>query len=330
MVGVPIFAPPPLTNLLMGTIRNALAPPPAGASPQSMPPSHAPSDLGSSTPVSLLRLAEDGLHAAGDAVATEEPLEIQVSFSRSGVRVVRTVSLTMCTPGDEADLAAGFLFTEGIVGRADDIVAIGEPAHRAAGSVCGRTIQVTLRDGVEVALRSLDRHFYTTSSCGVCGKTSIEALLAGGAATRAADCPRFDLGTITRMPRTLRDAQAVFEQTGGLHAAGLFSAGGDLLCLREDVGRHNAVDKVLGSQFARGALPADGRVLVVSGRASFELMQKAIMAGVPVLAAVGAPSSLAVEVARHFGTTLLGFVREGRVNVYAGADRLGGPEFSPP
>ena len=164
----------------------------------------------------------------------------------------------------------------------------------------------------------------------MCGKTSIEALLAGGAATRAADCPRFDLGTITRMPRTLRDAQAVFEQTGGLHAAGLFSAGGDLLCLREDVGRHNAVDKVLGSQFARGALPADGRVLVVSGRASFELMQKAIMAGVPVLAAVGAPSSLAVEVARHFGTTLLGVVREGRVNVYAGADRLGGPEFSPP
>jgi FdhD protein len=256
-------------------------------------------------------------------VATEEPLEIQLGLERrGGIRTVRSVSVTMRTPGADAELAAGFLFTEGILSSPGQVESIAPAPDGTGGS--GNRIRVTLRPGVDVDLRSLERNFYTASSCGVCGKASLEALRMNGRASLDPDLPVVEAAALSRMPSILRQSQSVFDRTGGLHAAALFDASGNLLGLREDVGRHNAVDKVLGEQFLGGAMPLSGRVLFVSGRASFELMQKAVTAGIAVLAAVGAPSSLAVDVARGFGATLVGFVRDGRMNVYSGAQRIGG------
>jgi FdhD protein len=278
---------------------------------------------GSSTACNVLRVTADGITSRGDAVATEEPLEIQLSYEkRGGLRVTKSVAITMRTPGHDAELAAGFLFTEGIVHDRSQLEELSAVASENGRAVHGRTIRVALRAGVEVDLRTLERHFYTTSSCGVCGKTSLEALRVNGRIQLAPDEPVIDLQTILRLPQVLRETQTVFDQTGGLHAAGLFDSAGNLLCVHEDVGRHNAVDKVIGAQFLAGRAPLSRHVLLVSGRASFELMQKSLTAGVPILAAVGAPSSLAVDVARQFGATLLGFVRDGRLNVYAGAHRL--------
>lgn len=270
--------------------------------------------------MSVLRATRDGLTAHDDLLATEEPLEIQLAYEKGpGVQVARSLSVTMRTPGHDAELAAGFLFGEGLVREPGHIQDIG-PAEGGPG----QSILVRLAAGQKPDLRSLERHFYTTSSCGVCGKTSIEALRLNVRHPLDPDEPVVDFGALLEMPGALRAAQSLFEQTGGLHAAGLFDAGGRLVSAREDVGRHNAVDKVIGSQFLAGRTPLSRSVLVVSGRASFELMQKALMAGIPILAAVGAPSSLAVEIARQCGATLLGFVRSGRLNVYAGAHRLSG------
>ncbi len=289
-------------------------------------PMHPPgglTDPGSSTPCTVLRVTAEGMAAQSDAVATEEPLEIQLNYEKTGgLRVTKSVAITMRTPGHDAELAAGFLFTEGILQERGQIEAIAVVPPAPGRPVNGNTIRVTLRDGVAVDLRTLERHFYTTSSCGVCGKTSLEALRVTGRIELAAKEPMIDRPTVLRLPQVLRETQTVFDQTGGLHAAGLFDATGALLCVHEDVGRHNAVDKVIGTQFLAGRTPLARCILLVSGRASFELMQKSVMAGIPVLAAVGAPSSLAVEVARQFGATLLGFVRDGRLNVYAGAQRL--------
>lgn len=268
-------------------------------------------------------MSDEGVSAREDSVATEEPLEIQLSYAKQGgLRVTKSISVTMRTPGNDAELAAGFLFTEGIVSDRGQIDAIGAAPAGSGGSSRANTLRVALHPWVDVDLRGLERHFYTTSSCGVCGKASLEAIRAAARAPLNPEEPMIHAGVVARMPETLREAQAVFEQTGGLHGAALFDPAGAMLCAREDVGRHNAVDKVLGAQFLAGRTPLSRHILVVSGRASFELMQKAIMAGVPVLAAVGAPSSLAVSVARQFGATLLGFVRDGRVNVYSGAQRL--------
>jgi FdhD protein len=267
------------------------------------------------TPVSILRATAAGLSAHGDSLATEEPLEIRLGYEkRGGIRVSRVVSVTMRTPGSDAELAAGFLFGEGLIHERSQVLGIA-PAG-------GNAIRVDLAAGVEVDLRSLERHFYTTSSCGVCGKSSIEALGITRQVVLPADGPVMDLRTVMGLPDKLRENQAVFERTGGLHGAALFEADGRLISVREDVGRHNAVDKVIGGQFLAGATPLSRAALVVSGRASFELMQKALVAGIPILVAVGAPSSLAVEVALRYGATLLGFVRDGRVNVYSGAHRL--------
>ena len=250
-----------------------------------------------------------------DLLAVEEPLEIQLGYARRGWRVHKSVSITMRTPGDDAELAAGFVFTEGIVTDPAQIAEI------TAGEE--NVVRVELRDDVPVDLRRLERHFYTTSSCGVCGKASIAALNLGAARRVAADGPMFDPDMIHALPATLRDSQSRFDQTGGLHAAGLFDAAGRLAALREDVGRHNAVDKLIGSQLLAGAgVPIGDRLLFVSGRASFELVQKALAAGLPILAAVGAPSSLAVELAQAHGMTLLGFVRGGRFNIYTGEKRI--------
>jgi FdhD protein len=278
---------------------------------------------GSSHSVNILRVNGEGVSHREDPVATEEPLEIQLGYTRrGGLPVTRSVAITMRTPGDDAALAAGFLFTEGILRHRDQVGSI-DPVPRADGrGPRGKVIRVSLREGVEVDLRSLERHFYTSSSCGVCGKTSLEALSLAGGVPLDPDQPHLDTRTVLRLPQLLREAQTVFDQTGGLHGAALFSAAGALLGVKEDVGRHNAVDKLVGEQFLAGRTPLSNSILLVSGRASFELMQKAVMAGIPVLAAVGAPSSLAVEVARQFGATLLGFLRDGRFNVYAGAQRL--------
>ena len=250
-----------------------------------------------------------------DLLAVEEPLELQLGYERRGWRVHKSVSITMRAPGSDDELAAGFLFTEGIVGDATHIESIRtqEP----------NVVRVELRSGVAVDLRRLERHFYTTSSCGVCGKASIAALNLPNLARPAADRPVFDAETVHGLPATLRGTQAVFDQTGGLHAAALFDPAGQLAALREDVGRHNAVDKLIGSRLLAGAsAPMDGHLLFVSGRASFELVQKALAAGLPILAAVGAPSSLAVGLAQAHGMTLLGFVRGGRFNIYAGEKRI--------
>jgi len=294
-----------------------------------MPPAASPPSEGRTHSLSILRVDADGISARSDAVATEEPLEIQVSFERNRVRVIKPVSITMRTPGDDRELAVGFLFTEGILREAAQIEACDATASAApARSVRGDTVRVTLRAGADVDLRTLDRHFYTTSSCGVCGKTSLEALRLSDRIALEPDLPVVDPAILRGLPALLRARQAVFDQTGGLHAAGLFDARGELVAIREDVGRHNAVDKLIGAQLLAGRSSLAGHILLVSGRASFELMQKSLMAGIPILAAVGAPSSLAVDLARQFGGTLLGFVGERRLNIYAGAHRVRAAAFA--
>jgi FdhD protein len=259
------------------------------------------------------------LLAEEDVLAVEEPLEIRLGFQRQGQRIYQALSVTMRTPGHDRELAAGFLVSEGIVSSRDQIQQIHAcPARAAAGNV----IRVDLKPEVDVNLPRLERHSYTNSSCGVCGKTSLEALQVCRRVFLRADEPVLDPNLIHGLPATLRAAQAVFDRTGGLHAAGLFDEHGKLLCLREDVGRHNSVDKLIGGQFQAGNLPLSNHIVLLSGRACFELVQKAMMAGIPVLAAVGAPSSLAVELARECGMTLLGFVRNGRFNIYAGDQRI--------
>ncbi|HXE62183.1 MAG TPA: formate dehydrogenase accessory sulfurtransferase FdhD [Bryobacteraceae bacterium] len=240
-----------------------------------------------------------------DLLAVEEPLQI-----RAGER---DLVITMRTPGNDAELAAGFLFTEGLVDDAHDILDV---------RCDGNTAEVTLAEDIDVDRDGARRNFYMTSSCGICGKASLQALEAAGCAILPPDSPRLDAATIRSLPAKLRDAQAVFNRTGGLHAAGLFSARGKPVLLREDVGRHNAVDKLVGRALLDGRLPLHDYVLMVSGRTSFELLQKAARAGIPVLAAVGAPSSLAVKAALRFGITLIGFLRDDRFNVYTSRGRI--------
>ncbi|MGZ8415354.1 MAG: formate dehydrogenase accessory sulfurtransferase FdhD, partial [Gemmatirosa sp.] len=229
-------------------------------------------------------------------------------------RVTESVSVTMRTPGHDVELALGFLFAEGILAGVDELLTM--PEARA------NTIRIALRPGVPVDLRRLERHFYTASSCGVCGKTSLDALAAARPIALPDAHPVVDAATIHGLPDVLRSAQAVFDRTGGLHAAALFDADGRLHGVREDVGRHNALDKLVGRQLLDGRVPLHDDLLLVSGRASFELVHKALAAGIPVLAAVGAPSSLAVETAEAYGMTLVGFVRGRRFNVYTGAARI--------
>ena len=254
-----------------------------------------------------------------DTLAVEEPLELRVGG--------RSLAVTMRTPGADLDLAAGFLLSEGVVTGADDLAAMGYPAggdERDGANRCN-VLEVTLQHGVAPPSPDVARAFFTTSSCGLCGKASIDAVRTRSAYEVRADPITVDPALLVTLPERLRAAQDVFDRTGGLHAAALFDgATGDLLAVREDVGRHNAVDKVTGWALLHRRLPLRGAVLLVSGRASFELVQKALMAGIPMLCAVSAPSSLAVDLAAESGMTLVGFLRDPSMVVYAGAERLGG------
>jgi FdhD protein len=277
---------------------------------------------GSTRRVDIERFADAGLGAASDILATEEPLEVRLSFATSdGRRLQRSISVTMRTPGHDEELAAGFLFTEGIVRAAEDIRAVG-PCGPPAPNGLVNVVRVDLADHVRVDLDRLERHFYTSSSCGVCGKSSLDAVAVQGRYDIEHAPFRVSPAALGALPEALRRLQAVFEQTGGLHASGLFDAGGALRLVREDVGRHNALDKLIGRSFLDRRLPLSDHGIVVSGRASFELLQKAMMAGCPLLAAVGAPSSLAVELAARFGLTLVGFLKAGRFNLYTRPDRI--------
>jgi len=263
----------------------------------------------------VMRIRDGASSHRPDTLAAEEPMEIRVGG--------RPLTVTMRTPGDDFDLAVGFLVSEGVVHAAEDVTGIRYCAGATAdGSNTYNVVDVGLAPSVPVPDASLERNFYTTSSCGLCGKASLDAVRTTAAWSVAEDELRITPARLASLPDRLREAQKVFDSTGGLHAAGLFSADGELLCLREDVGRHNAVDKVVGHALREGLLPLRGSVLMVSGRASFELVQKAVMAGIPLLAAVSAPSSLAVELAEESGLTLVGFLRGESMNVYCGAGRL--------
>ncbi|AVT31057.1 formate dehydrogenase accessory sulfurtransferase FdhD [Plantactinospora sp. BC1] len=275
---------------------------------------------------SVLRIDLDSAEAGGrvsvrrqDNLAAEEPLEIRVGPAGPNRRA--PLAVTMRTPGDDIDLAIGFLLTEGIVRTADDV----RTAQLCAGTDTPNTynvVDIVLADDVPAPATDPARNFYTTSSCGVCGKASIDAVRTRSRHDVSTDPVSVPARTLADLPDQLRAAQRGFDRTGGLHAAGLFTADGKLVVLREDVGRHNAVDKVIGWAVREQRLPLRGHLLLVSGRASFELTQKAWMAGIPLLAAVSAPSTLAAELATEAGMTLVGFLRGGTMNVYAGDARI--------
>jgi FdhD protein len=251
--------------------------------------------------VPIRKIDAESMTSEQDWVAVEEPLEILVNG--------RNVAITMRTPGNDRELACGFLYTEGIL-------------HAAPRAISEQNNRIELSAEGEPDLDRLERHFYLSSSCGICGKASIQALESSGCPFLDRTRPVVNPLVISRLPEILRERQSVFDRTGGLHAAALFDPAGNLLDVREDVGRHNAVDKLIGAALLRGSLPLNDHILMLSGRASFELIQKALMAGIAIVAAVGAPSSLAVEAALRYGMTLAGFVRGTRFNIYSGESRL--------
>ena len=265
-------------------------------------------------PVTVIGVTGDVAVEKSDRLAVEEPLAIQIRFGTLSTRRRATVSVTMRTPGHDSDLAAGLLFSEGVVTHTDQILAVAV-GHK------GNTVRVELHPDVVVDLGPLERRGFTTSGCGVCGKTSIDAIDAVCDGPRTGG-PPVPVVVIHKLAAALGAEQPAFASTGGIHAAALFDLAGNLLAAREDVGRHNAVDKLIGAAFLAGLVPLHDHILMVSGRAGFELIQKAAVAGVPMFAAVGAPSSLAVRLADRLGVTLLGFVRDGRFNIYTVAERI--------
>jgi FdhD protein len=252
-----------------------------------------------------------------DLLAVEQPLEIRIVYGTQNERLQKNISVTMCTPGNDIELATGFLFTEGII---RDWSAIAGTKNESDSN--DSIVTVELQPGISFDPKKIERHFYTSSSCGVCGKSSIDAVKNTFDHAPVNDNIKINASVIIELPALLRHQQEVFEHTGGLHASALFDCTGKLLLIREDVGRHNALDKLIGASLAAGTLPLDHHILLLSGRASFELIQKAAMAGIKVICAVGAPSSLAVEMANDLGITLIGFLRDKRFNIYSGEQRL--------
>ncbi len=277
---------------------------------------------------SISRFREGVTVQRRDVVTVEEPLELRVRWCDDGKWTTRNVAVTMRTPGDDFELAAGFLFSEGLVTVREHVQEIAYCGDQ--GPTEFNVVTIRLREGATFDTELINRNFYTTSSCGICGKGSLDAVEIRGAipfpeidsgAGSTADT-RVDSKVLASLPSRLHEGQPLFHRTGGLHAAALFTPDGSMELLREDVGRHNAVDKVVGRAFLDGDLPLEGRIVVVSGRTSFEIMQKALAAGVPFVASVGAPSSLAVDVARRFRMTLAGFVRNGGFNLYSEPGRV--------
>ena len=251
-----------------------------------------------------------------DQLATEEPLEIRLTLPQ------QTIAVTMRTPGEDFDLAAGFLYSEGVIKNREDIAKISYCIDREIdGEQQQNIVNVTLNSELNPNLKTLERHFFTTSACGVCGKVSIESLQIKGFSAIPLGL-EVSTEIIYSLPDKLNTAQRVFKSTGGLHAVGLFDTQGKLLKLREDVGRHNALDKLIGSEFLAGELPLNNLIVMVSGRSSFEILQKCITVGVPIVCAVSAPSSLAVEIAKEFNITLVGFLRGRKFNIYSGMERI--------
>jgi FdhD protein len=254
-----------------------------------------------------------------DHVATEEPLEIRLLWEGEA----HTVAVTMRTPGADEELAAGFLSAEGVVDRRERILGFRRPLEARTGLPEPNIVEVELGDGPDPILPTLERHFFSSSACGVCGKAGLAALQLR-VPERLPPGPEVDCTVVSSLPGQLRQAQGIFEATGGLHAAALFDARGEMLAVREDVGRHNALDKLLGWAFLQGRLPLYDHLVLVSGRSSYEILQKCLVARVPIVCAVSAPSSLAVELAIRFGVTLIGFLRGERFNVYSGIERISG------
>ncbi len=257
-----------------------------------------------------------------DLLAVEEPLEIRIVYGPVLNRQQKNISVTMCTPGNDMELATGFLFTEGIIRNKEDILISNSILESSIAGSDGNIVTVELGTEVSFDQKKIERHFYTSSSCGVCGKSSIDTVKNIFNNKPVKDNFRINASLVINLPELLRKQQEVFEHTGGLHASALFDLDGRLLLTREDVGRHNALDKLVGAALASGQLPLDQHILLLSGRASFELIQKAAMAGIKIICAVGAPSSLAVELAKETEITLIGFLRDKRFNIYSGEQRI--------
>ena len=271
----------------------------------------------------IYRVDTEGGIATGDVVAQEEPLEIVLAFGQQPNWQKQSVSITMRTPtGHDFELALGFLLTEGVIKAASDVISVRYVASELDISAQTNVVQVDLTPSVQFDAQRLNRHFYTSSSCGVCGKTSIDMVEATSCFFIPKGKPVVKKEVLFNLPHKLRTAQTIFDETGSIHAAALFNTEGVLLALREEVGRHNALDKLIGWAMQNKRLPLHDTLLLVSGRTSFELVQKAMMAGIPILAAVGAPSSLAVALADDCGMTLIGFLKEKGFNVYVGFERV--------
>ena len=266
--------------------------------------------------IKMKKVSVNELLDADDELVVEEPLEINVQYDSIGIPVQKCISITMRTPGNDEELGVGFLFTEGIIQKREDVSEV------SAILVADNKVLITLSKNKQPLLQNAERNFYTTSSCGVCGKSGIDAIRTASLYKNDADEICLQASLFYRLDDVLRKQQAVFESTGGLHASALFGLDGNFMMLREDVGRHNALDKVIGAAFLNDQLPLSNAILLLSGRASFELVQKAAMAGIKIIAAVGAPSSLAVQLAEETGITLIGFLRNQRFNIYSGGHRI--------
>ncbi|GEJ46241.1 formate dehydrogenase accessory sulfurtransferase FdhD [Chryseobacterium sp. ON_d1] len=266
--------------------------------------------------IEIIKVRENSGFPYTDDISVEEPLEIRVSYSAEGKKESKNISVTMRTPGNDAELAAGFLFTEGIISGREQIKSIYSPQAECSRN-SENVVIVELTEGFVPELMKADRNFYTTSSCGVCGKGSIESIRTVSTFhNHTKENTEVSLETLYQLSEKLQSFQNNFSATGGIHASGIFDMEGNLLALREDVGRHNALDKLIGHALSAGLLPLNNKILLLSGRASFELIQKAAMAGISIVAAIGAPSSLAVDLAKEFDITLLGFLRDNRFNIY--------------
>jgi FdhD protein len=271
---------------------------------------------GSVQHISIQKISEGKIATVDDMVAVEEPLEIQLEYSSTTGRMQKNIAVTMRTPGNDKELAAGFLFTEGVI---KSHLSIQEIKQFSADE---NRVLVVLKEGVEPVLANTARNFYATSSCGVCGKASIDAIITNSQYREDKTSIKIPASVFYHLQNELRKQQKVFEETGGIHACAIFNTAGEFIMLKEDVGRHNALDKLIGAALINEQLPLNDVILLLSGRASFELLQKAAMAGIKIVASVGAPSSLAVEMAKENNITLIGFLKGNRFNIYAGYERI--------